>query len=81
MIIHKGIVELNLPHLLLITALTAWQLRDGLLSLNDELLIWALLVVVLAIQIVMSLGEGSSNTLDKIMDGAVTTANCQTVIY
>jgi len=70
-IIHKGIVKRDLPILLVITALAAWQLRDGLLSFTDGLVLLALLVVVLAIQIVMSLREGSSKHVDKISHGNI----------
>ena len=70
-IIHKGIVKRDLPILLVITALAAWQLRDGLLSFTDGLVLLALLVVVLAIQIVMSLREGSSKHVDEISHGNI----------
>ena len=70
-IIHKGIVKRDLPILVVITALAAWQLRDGLLSFTDGLVLLALLVVVLAIQIVMSLREGSSKHVDKISHGNI----------
>ncbi len=70
-IIHKGIVKRDLPILVAITALAAWQLRDGLLSFTDGLVLLALLVVVLAIQIVMSLREGSSKHVDEISHGNI----------
>ena len=70
-IIHKGIVKRDLPILVVITALAAWQLRDGLLSFTDGLVLLALLVVVLAIQIVMSLREGSSKHVDEISHGNI----------
>lgn len=70
-IIHKGIVKRDLPILVTITALAAWQLRDGLLSFTDGLVLLALLVVVLAIQIVMSLREGSSKHVDEISNGNI----------
>lgn len=71
-IIHKGIVKRDLPILVAITALAAWQLRDGLLSFTDGLVLLALLVVVvLAIQIVMSLREGSSKHVDKTSNGNI----------
>lgn len=70
-IIHKGIVKRDLPILVGITALAAWQLRDGLLSFTDGLVLLALLVVVLAIQIVMSLREGRSKHVDAISNGTI----------
>ncbi len=59
-IIRKSIVKRDLPMLLLITAMAAWQLRDGVLSLADGLSLLVALVVVLGIQIVQSVREGSS---------------------
>ena len=70
-IIHKGIIKRDLPILVGITALAAWQLRDGQLSFNDGLLLLVLLVVVLAIQIVMSLREGRSKHVDAISNGTI----------
>lgn len=63
-IIHKGVIKRDLPILLIITALAAWQLRDGRLSIVDGLVLLALLVVVLGIQIVLSVREGSSHKVD-----------------
>ena len=57
-IIRKGIVKRDLPLLLLITAVAAWQLRDGLLSQTDGIVLLLLLVAVLGIQIVLSIREG-----------------------
>ena len=59
-IIRKGIVKRDLPLLVLITALAAWQLRDGVLSQADAVILIIMLVVVLGIQIVLSLREGHS---------------------
>lgn len=70
-IIHKSIIKRDLPILVVITALAAWQLRDGQLSFNDGLLLLALLVVVLAIQIVMSLREGRSKHVDEMSNGTI----------
>ncbi|MBO1517456.1 MULTISPECIES: calcium/sodium antiporter [Psychrobacter] len=70
-IIHKGIIKRDLPILLIITALAAWQLRDGQLSIVDGLALLALLVVVLGIQIVLSLREGSSHKVDDIDDNKI----------
>ncbi|TXD96938.1 calcium/sodium antiporter [Psychrobacter frigidicola] len=58
-IIHKSIVKRELPILVLVTALAAWQLRDGLLSQTDGALLLGGLVVVLGIQIMLSLCENS----------------------
>lgn len=54
-IIHKGIVKRDLPLLLLVIILTAWQLRDGMLSQADGLLLLTVLVAILGLQIVLSL--------------------------
>ena len=70
-IIHKGIIKRDLPILLIITALAAWQLRDGQLSIVDGLVLLALLVVVLGIQIVLSVREGSSHKVDDIDDNKI----------
>lgn len=64
-IIHKGIIRRDLPILVAITALAAWQLRDGLLSLNDGLVLLAMLVIVLGVQIVLSLRDGNSDNADE----------------
>jgi cation:H+ antiporter len=58
-IIHKSIVKRDLPILVLITALAAWQLRDGMLSLTDGIVLLVLLVAVLGVQIVLSLRTGN----------------------
>ncbi|MGO3045827.1 MAG: calcium/sodium antiporter [Psychrobacter celer] len=70
-VIHKGIIKRDLPILLIITALAAWQLRDGQLSIVDGLVLLALLVVVLGIQIVLSVREGSSHKVDDIDDSKI----------
>ncbi|KRU23561.1 calcium/sodium antiporter [Psychrobacter piscatorii] len=57
-IIRKGIVKRDLPLLLLITAIAAWQLRDGMLSQADGLVLLVLLFAVLGLQIVLSIREG-----------------------
>lgn len=57
-IIRKAIVKRDLPILLVITAIAAWQLRDGALSLADGFILLVLLIVVLGMQIVLSLREG-----------------------
>ncbi len=57
-VINKAIVKRDLPILILITALAAWQLRDGTLSYTDGILLMAMLIIVLGIQIFLSLREG-----------------------
>ena len=57
-IIRKGIVKRDLPLLLLITVIAAWQLRDGILSQVDGLILLVLLIAVLGLQIVLSIREG-----------------------
>ncbi|MBH0095066.1 calcium/sodium antiporter [Psychrobacter sp. NZS113] len=58
-IIRKAIVKRDLPILLMITAVAAWQLRDGSLSQADGIVLLVLLVLVLATQIVLSIREGN----------------------
>lgn len=60
-IIHKSIVARDLPILLLITALAAWQLRDGFLSLADGVFLLILLMLVLGIQIFFSMGDNQTD--------------------
>ncbi|MBF2719048.1 calcium/sodium antiporter [Psychrobacter sp. NG254] len=66
-IIRKGIVRRDLPLLLLVTATAAWQLRDGLLSQADGIVLLLLLVAVLGIQIVMSIREGYHEHEDDVV--------------
>ena len=54
-IIHKNIVKRDLPLLLVITLLAAWQLRDGQLSQSDGIILLLGLGAVLIFQIVMNL--------------------------
>ena len=62
-IIHKSIVKRDLPLLLAITLLAAWQLRDGQLSQSDGIILLLGLAAVLIFQIVMNLR--SSRQEDK----------------
>lgn len=77
-IIHKGIIKRDLPILLLITALAAWQLRDGLLDLTDGLVLLAMLVIILGSQIVLSLREGNSDNKDETVESASEAAHTHT---
>lgn len=56
-VINKTIIKRDLPILILITALAAWQLRDGTLSYPDGILLIVMLIVVLGIQIFLSLRD------------------------
>lgn len=67
-IIRKGIVKRDLPLLLLITAIAAWQLRDGMLSQADGLILLVLLFAVLGLQIVLSIREGYHEHEDDSAD-------------
>lgn len=58
-IIRKSIINRDMPLLLLVTAVAAWQLSDGVLSNTDGIVLIVLLVVVLGIQIILSLHEGN----------------------
>ena len=62
-IIHKSIVKRDLPLLLVITILAAWQLRDGQLSQSDGTILLLGLAAVLIFQIVINLR--SSRQEDK----------------
>ena len=62
-IIHKSIVKRDLPLLLVITILAAWQLRDGQLSQSDGITLLLGLGAVLIFQIVINLR--SSRQEDK----------------
>ena len=67
-IIRKGIVKRDLPLLLLITAIAAWQLRDSMLSQADGLVLLVLLFAVLGLQIVLSIREGYHEHEEDIDD-------------
>lgn len=58
-IIRKSIINRDMPLLLLVTAVAAWQLSDGVLGNTDGIVLIVLLVVVLGIQIILSLREGN----------------------
>lgn len=58
-IIRKSIINRDMPLLILVTVVAAWQLSDGILSSTDGTVLIILLVVVLVIQIVLSLREGN----------------------
>lgn len=64
-IIRKGIIKRDLPLLVLITIVAAWQLRDGQLNQADGIVLMVLLVVTLGIQIVLSLREGNHEHEDE----------------
>ena len=59
-IIHSSIVKRDLPLLLGITILAAWQLRDGQLSQVDGVLLLLGLLALLIFQIVVDLREESN---------------------
>ena len=59
-VIHSSIVKRDLPLLLLITILAAWQLRDGQLSQTDGILLLLGLLALLTFQIIVVLREGSN---------------------
>lgn len=58
-IIRSSIIKRDMPLLLLVTAVAAWQLSDGVLGHTDGLVLIVLLVMILAIQIVLSIREGN----------------------
>ncbi|MBP2279476.1 cation:H+ antiporter [Psychrobacter sp. PL15] len=71
-IIRKSIIKRDMPLLLLVTAVAAWQLSDGVLNNTDGIILIVLLVVVLGLQIVLSLREGNheheDDTIEEISD-------------
>ncbi|WP_435979718.1 calcium/sodium antiporter [Psychrobacter sp. DM4] len=70
-IIRKSIISRDMPLLLLVTAVAAWQLSDGVLSNTDGIVLIVLLVAVLGIQIVLSLREGNhEHEDDPVLDSA-----------
>lgn len=76
-IIRKAIVQRDLPLLIAVTALAAWQLRDGVLSLMDGIVLLVALVLVLGLQIVLSLREGNEDI--EHQDTAITTAEASSL--
>lgn len=66
-IIRQGIVKRDLPLLVGITTIAAWQLRDGSLSVIDGIVLLVLLVAVLGMQIVLSLREGYHEHEDEVV--------------
>lgn len=66
-IIRKAIVKRDLPILVGITAIAAWQLRDGALSAIDGIVLVVLLIAVLGIQIFLSLREGYHEHEDDLV--------------
>lgn len=67
-IIRKSIINRDMPLLLFVTAVAAWQLSDGTLSNADGMVLIALLVAVLGIQIVLSLREGNHEHEDDTIE-------------
>ena len=66
-IIRKAIVKRDLPILVGITAIAAWQLRDGALSAVDGIVLVVLLIAVLGMQIFLSLREGYHEHEDDVV--------------
>ena len=66
-IIRKAIVKRDLPILVGITAIAAWQLRDSALSAIDGIVLVVLLIAVLGMQIFLSLREGYHEHEDDVV--------------
>ncbi|MGO2213492.1 calcium/sodium antiporter [Psychrobacter alimentarius] len=66
-IIRKAIVKRDLPILVGITVIAAWQLRDGALSAVDGIVLVVLLIAVLGMQIFLSLREGYHEHEDDVV--------------
>lgn len=64
-IIHSSIIKRDLPLLLMITLLAAWQLGDGQLSQIDGFLLLLGLWAVLSFQIIIGLRAGNDKKEDK----------------
>ncbi|WP_201554847.1 calcium/sodium antiporter [Psychrobacter sp. 72-O-c] len=71
LIIRKGVVKRDLPILVLITTLAAWQLRDGRLSQADGIVLLLVLVVVIGLQIVLSVRAGNSEITREHKDDVI----------
>ena len=67
-IIRKSIINRDMPLLLLVTAVAAWQLSDGVLGNTDGIVLIVLLVVVLGIQIILSMREGNHEHEDDTVE-------------
>ena len=67
-IIRKSIINRDMPLLLLVTGVAAWQLSDGVLSNNDGIVLMILLVVVLGIQIFLGLREGNHEHEEDVVE-------------
>lgn len=79
-IIRKGIIKRDLPILVIITALAAWQLRDGTLDKADGIVLIVMLVAVLGIQIVLSLREGNEDKSQVAGDKAEASAAAEPTV-
>lgn len=64
-VIRRSVVTQDLPLLLVMTALAAWQLRDGQLSRADGALLLISLAAVLGFQIFLSIREGNPKNKHK----------------
>jgi cation:H+ antiporter len=67
-IIRKSIINRDMPLLLFVTAVAAWQLSDGVLSNTDGIILIVLLFAVLGLQIVLSLREGNQEHEDDTIE-------------
>ena len=67
-IIRKSIINRDMPLLIFVTAVAAWQLSDGTLSNSDGIVLIVLLVVVLGLQIFLSLREGNHEHEDDTVE-------------
>ena len=56
-LIERGVIKRDLPLLLLVTAVAAWQLYDGVVTAVDGMVLVAMLVGVLGMQIVLGKRE------------------------
>ncbi|GAA0307778.1 calcium/sodium antiporter [Psychrobacter aestuarii] len=56
-LIERGVIKRDLPLLLLVTGVAAWQLYDGVVTLVDGMVLVAMLIGVLGMQIVLGKRE------------------------
>ena len=70
-VIRKSIVKRDLPILLLITVVAAWQLIDGTLSQADGIILLVVLAAVLGLQIILSVREGYHEHEDETATDSV----------
>ena len=65
-LIERGVIKRDLPLLLLVTAVAAWQLYDGVVTAVDGMVLVAMLVGVLGMQIVLGKREQAALATETV---------------